>query len=289
MIRFLPALALVLLTPFSATAAPKLALDVYTADAGAFGVTSTLVYGPTEAILVDAQFRNSDADQLAARIRSVAPGRTLKAIVVTHAHPDHYFGATRLLELFPGTPVYLSDAGIEEFEKSVDGKLAFWGGIYGSDVPKQVAVPQPAPRQLTIDGETLEIVSGIQGDVQTPSNSYVWIPSLSALLASDLVYSHTHVWLADSDATSRRGWSAALTAIETEHHPRVVVAGHKATPQGENSPADIAFVRRYIADFDRLRGQAKTDAELIAAMRAAYPDLALTDILGFAAKAAFAR
>ena len=91
MIRFLPALALVLLTPFSATAAPKLALDVHTADAGAFGVTSTLVYGPTEAILVDAQFRNSDADQLAARIRSVAPGRTLKAIVVTHAHPDHYF------------------------------------------------------------------------------------------------------------------------------------------------------------------------------------------------------
>jgi glyoxylase-like metal-dependent hydrolase (beta-lactamase superfamily II) len=288
MIRPLAALALVLLTPLSAAAAPKLALDVYTADAGAFGVTSAVIFGPTEAVLIDAQFRNSDADKLAARIRSVAPGRKLKAIVVTHAHPDHYFGATRLLEHFPGTPVYLSAAGIEEFKQSVDGKLAFWGGVYGSDVPKQVAVPQPSPQQLTVDGETLEIVSGIQGDVQAPSNSYVWIPSLGALVASDLVYSGTHVWLADSDAASRRGWNAALTAIESKHHPRVVVAGHKARPQGENSPADIAFVRRYIEDFDRLRVQAQTDAELIAAMRAAYPDLALTDILGFAAKAAFA-
>src|ERR1700691_5888490 len=38
-----------------------LQLEVYTADEESFGVTSTLIYGKTEAVLVDAQFLNTHA------------------------------------------------------------------------------------------------------------------------------------------------------------------------------------------------------------------------------------
>src|SRR2546421_9540439 len=68
-----------------------LTLDIYTADSQGIGVTSTLIYGDHEAILVDTQFRISDAENLADRI--AAKGMRLKAILVTHPHFDHFFGA----------------------------------------------------------------------------------------------------------------------------------------------------------------------------------------------------
>src|SRR6266852_181953 len=61
-----------------------LALDVYTADAQGIGVTSTLIYGNHEAILVDTQFRISDADKLADRI--AAKGRRLCAAQALSRH-----------------------------------------------------------------------------------------------------------------------------------------------------------------------------------------------------------
>ena len=88
-----------------------LALDIYTADTQGIGVTSTLIYGDHEAILVDTQFRISDAEKLADRI--AAKGRRLKAILVTHPHFDHFYGASVLLKRFPGTPVYASASDIE--------------------------------------------------------------------------------------------------------------------------------------------------------------------------------
>ena len=61
-----------------------LVLDIYTADSQGLGVTSTLIYGDQEAILVDTQFRIADAEKLADRI--AAKGRRLKAILITHPH-----------------------------------------------------------------------------------------------------------------------------------------------------------------------------------------------------------
>ena len=76
--------SLALLLPLfasSAFAAP-LQLDVYNPqEKGIFPVSSTLVSGPKEAILFDAQFSTKDGEQLVQMIR--ASGKTLKALVIT--------------------------------------------------------------------------------------------------------------------------------------------------------------------------------------------------------------
>jgi len=84
----------------------ELRLDVYTSplrdldNGGQFSpTTSTLVYGPTESVLVDTQYMADDVDEVIRRIE--ATRATLTAIYVTHAHADHYFGLERLLERFP--------------------------------------------------------------------------------------------------------------------------------------------------------------------------------------------
>ena len=67
---------LLMLAATSAAAAP-LHLEVYNPqENGIFAVSSTLVSGPTEAILFDAQFSVQDGEKLVKMIK--ASGKTLK-------------------------------------------------------------------------------------------------------------------------------------------------------------------------------------------------------------------
>lgn len=271
--------------PASAALSDPLALDVYTADASGFGVTSTLISGKTEAILVDAQFRISDAGKLADRIAS--SGKRLKAIIITHPHPDHYFGLATLLARFPGTPVYISAAGAEGFSERAAGKIAQWAPVYGAEVPAQVPAPQVLPTtRFTVDGQAVEVIPDLQGDELVPSNSFVWIPSLRAEIAGDLVFDGVHVWLAESNSATRAAWQAALRRV-SDLKPRVVVAGHKAGATLPNSADAIGFTSRYIGDFETANAAVATADALAAAMKQKYPTLGLEGILTFAAKAAF--
>lgn len=267
-----------------APAASGLSLDVYTADTGGFGVTSTLIAGPTEAILVDAQFRISDARKVADRV--AATGRRLKAIVITHAHPDHYFGIGTLLDRFPGTPVYMTTGALAEFEQQVRSKIAQWSPVFGSEIPTAVPTPQLLPPgNLTVDGIVVEVLRDLQGDAATPTNSAVWIPSLRALIASDLVYEDVHVWLAESTVETRRAWQAALGRLQ-DLGPAVVVSGHKKTADLPDAPSAVDFTVRYIAEFEAARGAARSAEELVTTMKGKYPQAGLPIILDFAARAA---
>ncbi|HSW59055.1 MAG TPA: MBL fold metallo-hydrolase, partial [Dehalococcoidales bacterium] len=59
-------------------------------DEKGFEVASLIVMGRTDAVLIDAQWTLSNAHRVIAEI--LETGKILKAIYVTHAHPDHYFG-----------------------------------------------------------------------------------------------------------------------------------------------------------------------------------------------------
>ena len=73
-------------------AAAELTLDVYNpGEAAIFPVSSVLVSGEKDAILVDAQFGKGQAEQLVQKIR--ASGKHLTTIYISHGDPDYYFGA----------------------------------------------------------------------------------------------------------------------------------------------------------------------------------------------------
>jgi len=61
--------------------------------------SSTLIYGQRDAVLVDTFLTVDQSQGLADAI--VASGKTLKAIYVTHAHGDHFFGIRVLRDRFP--------------------------------------------------------------------------------------------------------------------------------------------------------------------------------------------
>ena len=267
----------------AASADSALALDIYTADAQGIGVTSTLIYGEREAILVDTQFRISDAEQLADRI--TAKGRRLKAILVTHPHFDHFYGASVLLKRFPGTPVFASASDIEVIKRELPGTLAQIRARFGAAaIPAEIEIPQPWPgTHFTVDGQPVDVLAGLQGDVGPgPHNNIVWVPSLAAAIVGDIAFNQVHLSLRATDAESRKAWLETLRRIE-ERNPRIVVAGHKNDAGLADTPDVLAFNKAYLAEFEIALAASHNAGELVAAMKQKFPQAGLDRILNFTA------
>ena len=64
----------------------SLAVKTYRPKDAIFPVASTVIYGKSEAILIDAQFQASRAGELVQMIRDL--GRTLTTVFITHHDPD---------------------------------------------------------------------------------------------------------------------------------------------------------------------------------------------------------
>jgi glyoxylase-like metal-dependent hydrolase (beta-lactamase superfamily II) len=290
---FAPALPLAALAAFllpypgvPARHVPALHLVEYVADSTAFDVTSTLVVGPTEVLLVDAQLHVSDARQVADLIAGT--GKHLTAIVITHPDEDHYFGASTIVARFPGTPVYMTAAAIPQFERTWARFLQGARAQEPAEAPDTIVTPHPLPSlHLTVDGVAVEVIPDLQGDVLAPLNSILWIPSLRTVLAGDVLFSGVHPYLAQSTAATRDAWRQSLDRIRALH-PTAVVPGHKRSRDLPDAVAALDAMTAYLTDFDAAR-QASPDAPgLVAAMQAKYPDFAVGVLLRFSARRAYA-
>jgi glyoxylase-like metal-dependent hydrolase (beta-lactamase superfamily II) len=63
-------------------------------------ITSTLIFGEYDAVLVDAMGIVAEAEALADWV--ALHNRNLETLYITHAHFDHFYGLSILLDRFPG-------------------------------------------------------------------------------------------------------------------------------------------------------------------------------------------
>jgi hypothetical protein len=104
------------------------------------------------------------------------------------------------------------------------------------------------------------------------------------VVAGDAAYNDVHLYLAESNAQTRREWIEALDKIEALK-PRTVIAGHKKAEK-DDSPRIIEETRQYIRDFERLAEATATSRELYDRMLALYPNRANPGSLWGSARAA---
>lgn len=277
----LPALTLgiVASTGVSAQTPAPLTVKVYNADANSFHVNAVVLSGKTEAIVIDSGFTRADALRVAANV--LDSGKTLKTIFISNADPDFYFGAEVLKAIFPNAQVLTTPAVREKIEAKLAGKLAFWAPKMGANAPVQAIIPELLQgTSLSVDGETIE-VRGTTGELA--HRPYVWIPSIKAVVGNIAIFGNLHVWTADTQKSSeRKAWFEQLDEIEALK-PTTVVPGHMAAGSSLDSGA-IAYTRDYLKRFDMEAAKAKTGAELIEAMKKAYPQAGLGIALDIGAK-----
>ena len=264
------------MTAIPAFAAP-LQLDVYNPqDQGIFAVSSTLVSGPKEAILFDAQFSVKDGEKLVEMIKS--SGKTLKEVVITSGDPDFYFGLQPIVAAFPQVKVVATPKVVEHIVATKDAKLAFWGPQMKDGAPTKIVVPQAThATRFTVDGEAIELKHA------DDYAAYVWIPANKAILGGTGVSSGIHVWTADTQTPAiRKLWADTLKEMQ-QHNPQQVIPGHY---HGERPAGDaaITFTLDYLQAFEKALAEHKDSAGVIKALKTAYPDLAEESSLDLSAK-----
>jgi glyoxylase-like metal-dependent hydrolase (beta-lactamase superfamily II) len=265
--------------PSIASAQSHLQVKIFTSSPNGYSVNSTLVYADKDAILIDSQFLLSEAHRLAAMI--LESGKNLTTVYVTHPHPDHYFGLAVIHQAFPNAKLVALPATVAGIKAGWGPRYKFWSATYGNNLPADPVIPEELQgNTLTLEGQSLEIVGGLTGD-GPKNNSYVWIPSMKAVVAGDIVFSASHFAV----PKMHDDWLATLDQISARH-PGIVIAGH----QKAGAPTDastLEFMKQYMQDFDQSVSSSKSADEVRAWMLDRHPGLALETLLDAGSHARF--
>ena len=101
---------------------------------------------------------------------------------------------------------------------------------------------------------------------------YAWIPSIKTIVGNIGVFGGMHVWTADSQtAAERAAWVAQLDEMAALK-PELVIPGHM-TSGTKMDASTLAFTKDYLRAFEKNLAASKNSAELIKAMKQAYPQV----------------
>lgn len=257
--------------------APVLEVKTYVASAAGFHVTSNLIVGETEAVLVDAQFTRSEATKLAAMIRGT--GKKLTTIFISHGHPDHYFGVEILAKEFPDAQVVTTAEALKDIQETGAAKLAQWKPMYKDDLTDAVPViGLLSTKGIMVDRQPLRIVE--LGGGESAHASAVYIPQIKTVISGDAQFDRVHLWLAEGNLA---GFKANLKQLEGLGAKRFL-PGHSVDGK-EITRKLLTENRRYVEDFSRAITAAATSSEAAQVMKVKYPAYALPVIVDISAQA----
>src|SRR6478672_61508 len=222
----------------TATAQTKLQLKVHHGPGQTgYDVNSTMISGEKDMLVIDPQFSLSEAHRLAAEI--LESKKNLVTIYVTHPHPDHLFGLAVLHQAFPSAKIVALPATVNGAKTGWPARQKVWFPTYGNNIPgpDPVLPEELTAPVLTLEGEQFQITGGVQGD--GPGNSFVYIPSLKAVVAGDTVFDRVYFGVPKDKA--REDWMKTLDQIAALK-PVIVIPGHQGAG-ATNDLSAIAFMK----------------------------------------------
>jgi glyoxylase-like metal-dependent hydrolase (beta-lactamase superfamily II) len=196
------------------------------ADGGGEAVNSYLLEFATCLVVLDLPL----LDSVAREIRDFADelNKPILKVVLSHAHPDHWFGLYR----FKDIASVATAKTIAEIRDQGANYLAF----KQSQSTPPYNLPQEAIIPLTSFEGGDETIDGVHlawrkaSNVEYLDGLYLEIANHNILIAGDLVYNHVHHYLGQKDEQGQlciSNWIAILTTLKAGHF-RDIFPGHGA-------------------------------------------------------------
>jgi glyoxylase-like metal-dependent hydrolase (beta-lactamase superfamily II) len=233
-------------------------------------ITSTLILGTHDAVLVDPPLTNAQAAEVGDWIET--SGRRLRQIYVTHGHGDHWFGAVPLQVRFPGVAVRATEGATKHMatQNSADFRADFWDHVFPGQLPTgDVDVDLVGESGFELEGVALVPVE--VGHTDTDATTMLHVPDIGLVVAGDVVYNGVHQYLTESGGVAGIDeWLAALDVAEALR-PAAVIAGHKK-PGAFDNPSLIHSTRRYLTDARELLESSTNADQFYQRMLARHPD-----------------
>jgi glyoxylase-like metal-dependent hydrolase (beta-lactamase superfamily II) len=266
-------------------------VHTYRAAESGLLVNSYLVEGEQGIVVVDTNLLVSDIAALRARLEALH--KPLRAILVTHPHPDHFNGVLSLVR-DSEVPVYATAGVGRVITEIAAAKRAQWSPVYGQEWPAETYYPN----SLLADGarvavDELSFTVHDIGAAESHADSYVVLSadgSAEVAFTGDLFFHGMHPYTADAHSAL---WLAALDVLARDlagQHVGTLYPGH-GDPAG---PELLAGQRRYLLYYRELirrlsggepRLPEAAKSELGAAMRAFLPDAPLAWMIELGADA----
>jgi len=241
-------------------------------DEYGFEVASVIVMGKKDCVLLDAQWTLSNAHKVIAEI--LETGKNLTTIYLSHAHPDHYFGAGVIASAFPKARVVAVASEAEIINKQFFGKISHWEGVIGAHNVCRVTTHAESLEKnyFELEGQRLEILTKVMGDMRY--NTMVWIPSIKTIYASDVLFNQAHPFTCELTKEERAQWIADVDKIE-KMGAEVILPGHQK-PGMQFDKSSLDFTREYIIATEEELVKQDTVEGFYFAMAGRFPDANLT-------------
>src|SRR3989442_3728963 len=121
-------------------------------------ISSTLIYGERDAVLVDAFIPVEQADALGDWV--AASGKKLTTIYATHGHGDHFFGIGALLDRFPQARAVATADVVKVMHQQASPAFVakFWSVQFPGQIPDRFVIAEELQGKV-IDLEGHDLVA----------------------------------------------------------------------------------------------------------------------------------
>ena len=214
-----------------------------TEQEGAF-VNAYLVETAAGVVAVDSLLTVSDSTAMRRGLERI--GKPLRAVLVTHSHPDHYAGLAQLVA-GDDVPIIAPQGVIDTIARDDAEKDAIVGPMFGDEWPSRRIFPDTPIRDgetVTFDDARFTVID--LGPSESPHDS-PWIlgDDGKTVFLGDQIYDRRHCYLADG---FHREWLANIAMLR-ERLPADATfhIGHGGPVGGEMWDWQRGYIETFVA------------------------------------------